>query len=201
MIWATVSSRLVFADCIQLLHLWLQRMSSMWFQYWPFGDVHMQSHLLSCWKRVFAITSAFSWQNSYKPLPCFILYSKAKLAFIPGISWLPAFVFQSLWWIGLESSFFFFFLILVLRGLPGLIELISFFGISGWGIYLNYCDVESSAWKWTKIILSFLRLHPKYSILDSFVDYEGYSISSMGFLPTVVDIMIIWVKLTHSHPF
>ena len=32
---------------------------------------------------------------------------------------------------------------------------------------------------------------PKYCILDPFVDYEGYSISSKGFLPTVVDIMVI----------
>ena len=32
---------------------------------------------------------------------------------------------------------------------------------------------------------------PKYCILDSFVDYEGYSISSKEFLPTVVDIMVI----------
>ena len=31
----------------------------------------------------------------------------------------------------------------------------------------------------------------KYCILDSFVDYDGYSISSKGFLPTVVDIMVI----------
>ena len=31
----------------------------------------------------------------------------------------------------------------------------------------------------------------KYCILDSFVDYEGYSISSEGVLPTVVDIMAI----------
>jgi len=31
----------------------------------------------------------------------------------------------------------------------------------------------------------------KYCILDSFVVYEGYSISSKGFSPTVVDIMII----------
>ena len=29
---------------------------------------------------------------------------------------------------------------------------------------------------------------PKYCILESFVDYEGYSISSKGFLPRVVDI-------------
>ena len=28
-------------------------------------------------------------------------------------------------------------------------------------------------------------------ILYSFVDYEGYSIFSNGFLPTVVDIMVI----------
>ena len=32
---------------------------------------------------------------------------------------------------------------------------------------------------------------PKYCISDSFVDYDGYSTSSKGFLPTVVDIMVI----------
>ena len=31
----------------------------------------------------------------------------------------------------------------------------------------------------------------KYCISDSFVDYDGYSVSSKGFLPTVVDIMVI----------
>ena len=31
----------------------------------------------------------------------------------------------------------------------------------------------------------------KYFISDSFVDYDGYSYSSKGFLPTVVDIMVI----------
>ena len=31
----------------------------------------------------------------------------------------------------------------------------------------------------------------KYSISDSFVDYDGYSISPKGFLPTLVDIMAI----------
>jgi len=30
----------------------------------------------------------------------------------------------------------------------------------------------------------------KYCISDSFVDHGGYSISSKGFLPTVVDIMV-----------
>ena len=41
----------------------------------------------------------------------------------------------------------------------------------------------------------------KYCILDSFVDHDGHSISSKGFLLTVVDIMVILVKFTHSGPF
>ena len=31
----------------------------------------------------------------------------------------------------------------------------------------------------------------KYCISDSFVDYDGYSFYSKGFLPVVVDIMVI----------
>ena len=42
---------------------------------------------------------------------------------------------------------------------------------------------------------------PKYCISDSFVDYDGHSISSRRFLPTVVDIMVMWVRFTHSSPF
>ena len=37
----------------------------------------------------------------------------------------------------------------------------------------------------------------KYYISKSFVDYDGYSISSKGLLPTVVDIMVIWIEFTH----
>ena len=32
---------------------------------------------------------------------------------------------------------------------------------------------------------------PEYCISDSLVDCDGYSISSKGFLPTVVDVMVI----------
>ena len=42
---------------------------------------------------------------------------------------------------------------------------------------------------------------PKSCISDSFVDTEGNSISSKGFLPTVVDIMVIWIKFAHSSTF
>jgi len=31
----------------------------------------------------------------------------------------------------------------------------------------------------------------KYCISDSFVDHDGHSISSEGFLPEVVDIMVV----------
>ena len=42
---------------------------------------------------------------------------------------------------------------------------------------------------------------PKYCTLDCFFDYEGYYISSKGFLPTVVYTAIIWIKFAHSGPF
>ena len=46
-------------------------------------------------------------------------------------------------------------------------------------------------WKRTEIILSFLRLHPSTAYSDSSVDCDVYSISSKGFLPTAVDIMVV----------
>ena len=49
-------------------------------------------------------------------------------------------------------------------------------------------------WKQTEMIVSFLRLHPSTAFW-TLVDYDGYSISSKGFLPTVVDIMVIWVTI------
>ena len=38
---------------------------------------------------------------------------------------------------------------------------------------------------------SVVEISPKNCISDSLVDYDGYSIFSKGFLPTVVDIMVI----------
>ena len=45
-------------------------------------------------------------------------------------------------------------------------------------------------WKLREIILWFLRLHPSTAFW-TLIDYDGYSISSKGFLPMVVDIMVI----------
>ena len=68
---------------------------------------------------------------------------------------------------------------------------LSFFGINGWGIDLDYCDVEWCALEMNRDHSVLFEIAPKYCILDSFVDCEGYSISSKGFLPTVVDIIVI----------
>ena len=67
----------------------------------------------------------------------------------------------------------------------------SFFGISGWGTDLDYCDIEWFALKTNRDHSVIFEMAPKNCISDSFVDYEGYSISFKGFLPTVVDIMVI----------
>ena len=67
----------------------------------------------------------------------------------------------------------------------------SFFGLSGWGIDLDYCDIEWFALETNRDHSVILETVPKYYISDSLVNYEGYSLSSKGFLPTVVDIMVI----------
>ena len=42
---------------------------------------------------------------------------------------------------------------------------------------------------------------PRYCILDCFINYNGCFIFSKGFLPPVLDIMVIWIKFAHSCPF
>ena len=77
-------------------------------------------------------------------------------------------------------------------------------------IDLDYCDIEWFALEPNRYHSVIFETASKYCILDSFLTmllllllshYEGYSISSKGFLPTVVDIMINLVKFTHSSPF
>ena len=59
------------------------------------------------------------------------------------------------------------------------------------GIDLDYCNTEWFVWETNRDKSVVFEIPSKYCILDSFVDYEGYSISSKGFLPTLVDIMVI----------
>ena len=71
------------------------------------------------------------------------------------------------------------------------IESFSFFSITVWGIDLDYRDIEWFALEMKRDHFVVFDIASKYCISDSFVDHDGYSISSKGFLPTVVDIMVI----------
>ena len=82
---------------------------------------------------------------------------------------------------------------LVLEGLVGLhrtvqVQLLS---ITGWGIDLDYCDIEWFALEMNRDHSVVFEIATKYCISDSFVDHDGYSISSEGFLPAIVDITVI----------
>ena len=74
---------------------------------------------------------------------------------------------------------------LVLEGLIGLLEPFnfSFFSISTWDIDLHYSDSEWFALETNRDHSVVFEIVSKYCISDSFVDHNGYSISSKGFLP------------------
>ena len=61
---------------------------------------------------------------------------------------------------------------------------------TGWGIGLNYCDIEWFALEMNRDHSVIFETASKYCISDSLVDRDGYSISSEGFLPAVVDIIV-----------
>ena len=100
-----------------------------------------------------------------------------------------------LWWKG------HLFWVLVLKGLVGLHRTIQLLQSYWLGIDLDYCDIEWFASETNRDHSVVFEIASKYCISNSFVDHDGYSISSEGFLPAVVDIMVIWVKFTHSSPF
>ena len=67
----------------------------------------------------------------------------------------------------------------------------SFFSITGWGTDLDYHDIEWFALETNRDHSVVFETACKYCILDSFFDCDAYAISSKGFLPTIVDIMVI----------
>ena len=67
----------------------------------------------------------------------------------------------------------------------------SFISVTGCGIGLDYCDTEWFTLEMNRDHSVVFETASKYCISDSFVDHDGYYISSKGFLPTVVDIMVI----------
>ena len=89
---------------------------------------------------------------------------------------------------------------LVLEDLLGLhqtVQLQFFFTITGWGTDLDDCDIEWFALETNREHSVIFEIAPKYCISDSLVDFDSYSVSSKGFLPTVLDIMVICIIPVH----
>ena len=82
---------------------------------------------------------------------------------------------------------------LVLKGLVDLHRTFQhqLLSVTGWDIDLDYRDIEWFALEMNRDHSVILEIASKYHISDSFVDHDGYSISSEGFVPTVVYIMVI----------
>ena len=66
---------------------------------------------------------------------------------------------------------------------------------------MDYHDIEWFALETNRDHSIVFEIASKYCMLDSFVDYDGYSISSKGFLPTVVDMMVSELNLPISVHF
>ena len=87
-----------------------------------------------------------------------------------------------------------FFLVLVLEGIVGLHRTIQPQLLQRYWLrhrLVDYCAIEWFALETNRDRFVVFEIAPnQYCIFDPFVDYEGYSISSKGFLRTVVDIMV-----------
>ena len=186
---------LIFADCIGIFCLWLQRNNQ--------SDLGTDHLVISRCKDIFCVAgkTIFSW-------PVCSL-EKTMLAF-PLIhcvfhSQINPLLQISLDFLLLQSSPYdkkrHLILVLVLEGLVGLNNstFASSASVVGWRLGL-LCDVEWFVLKmnWSHFLV--FEIVPKYCILEPFVDYEGYSSFSRGFLPIVVDIMGLWIKFAHSYP-
>ena len=82
---------------------------------------------------------------------------------------------------------------LVIKGLVGVHRTVQLQLLQNYwsGHRLGLPDIEWFALETNRDHTVVFETAAKNSISDSVFDYEGYSISSKGFLPTVVDIMAI----------
>ena len=83
--------------------------------------------------------------------------------------------------------------VLVLKDLVGLhrtiqLQLLQHYWL---GHRLDYCNIEWFVLEMNRDHSVVFEIASKYCISDSFVDHDGYSISSEGFLPAVVNMMVI----------
>ena len=131
------------------------------------------------------MTSVFSWKNSISLCPASFHIPRPNLPVTPGVFWLPTFAFQS----PVMKRISFFWGVLVLEGLVGLHRTIQLQLLQHYWLWHGL----GLLWYWM-FSLEMNRDHcvvfeiaSNYCISDSFVDLDGYAISSEGFLPAVVD--------------
>ena len=135
------------------------------------------------------MTSFFSWQNSVSLCPASFCTPRPNLLLLQVP---PDFLFLHTVSYDLKDIFSG----VSSRRSCSIIEQFnfSFFSISGWGTDLDYCDTEQFALETNQDHSVIFKTAAKYGILDTFLDHEGYFISSKGFLPTVVDIKVIFIS-------
>ena len=132
------------------------------------------------------MTSAFFWQNSIRFCPAsfciprpvfFLLQVLLDFQFVIPVAYNEKDIF---WWCQFQKV------------LQVFIESFNFifFSITSRSIDLDYCNIEWFALETKRDHSVIMEIASKYCISDSFIDYDGYSISSKGFLPTVIDITL-----------
>ena len=152
--------------------------------------------MLCGWKMVFSVTSSFSWKNSVSLCPASFYIPRPIFPITPCISWLPTLHSNPQGWI--EHLLW----VLDLGGFLCLhrtdqLQLLQLWWL-GHRLELLWCWMVCLG-NWDHSVI--FEVASQYCISDSFVDYENYSISSMGSLLTVVDIMVRWIKFTGSCSF
>ena len=85
---------LVFADCVVSPSLAAKNIINLISVLTIWWCSCVESSLV-IWKRVFAVTSVFSWQNSISLCPASFRTPRPNLPVSPGVSWLSTFAFQS----------------------------------------------------------------------------------------------------------
>ena len=101
-----------------------------------------------------------------------------------------------LWWKGHLFG------VLILEGLVGLHRTVQLQLLQHYWSGQTWITVilNGLPWKWTVIILSFLRLPPTTAFQTLLLTRRATPFLK-GFLPSVADIMAIWIKFAHSSPF
>ena len=159
---------LVFTDCIELLHLWLQGTLSVWF--WYYHLVMSMCRVFSCcWKKCTCYDQCVLLTNSVSLcLLHFVLQGQTCLLFQVCLGFLLVHS-NPLWWKG------HLFLVLVLEDVVGLCRTCQV------QLLQHYCLGHRFGlpWYWM-VFLEMNRDHfvifetvPKYCTSDSFVDHDG----------------------------